>query len=59
MQKANEPGIAPRPGVLLGGEPGSHSATTLQHQILTRFGISPRMAEILSPLVWTGGRANG
>jgi hypothetical protein len=54
MLYANEPGTKPRPGVLLGGEPGNHSAKALRLQTLTRRGVSPRLAGILAPFVWEG-----
>jgi hypothetical protein len=52
MIHTNEPGTQPRPGVLLGGEPGEYSANALRLQTLTRRGLSARFAEILSPYVW-------
>ena len=57
MLKINEPGTKPRPGVLLGGEPGNHSRKALAQQVLTvRHGVSQGMAAVLAPLIWEGAR---
>jgi len=52
-----EPGTKSRPGDMLGGYPGPHSALALQKQRLrTRFRLSPAMAEVVAVLIYGGHR---
>lgn len=56
MAHTNEPGTKPRPGVLLGGEPGDHTPTALRLQTLRNRGLALRIAQVLAPIVWGGAR---
>jgi hypothetical protein len=52
MLHTNEPGTKPRPGVLLGGEPGDHTAKVLRVQTLCRRGVASNLAPVLAPFIW-------